>query len=77
MFFFMSLSHKKGPEIAGPPIHLHSAGIADADEEAVRGLEEGGPGLMEGEQPGLLSSRPAHAPGRLHQEDGSLKYVWA
>lgn len=66
----MSLSHKKGPEIAGPPIHLHSGRVADRDEEAVRWLEEGRPSLMEGEQPGLLSTGPAHTPRRLHQENG-------
>lgn len=38
LFSLMSLSYKKSPKIAGPSIHLHSAGIADANEEAVSWL---------------------------------------
>lgn len=33
-----SLAHEEGPKVAGPPVHLHGAGVADGDEEAVSGL---------------------------------------
>ena len=77
--FSFSLAHEEGPEVARPPVHLHGAGIADGDEEAVSRLEEGGTGLMQGEETRLLPPRPAGTPGRFHQQDGDGvgTHLWA
>lgn len=64
------LTHEEGSKVARPPVHLHGAGVAHGDEEAVRRLQEGSTGLMQGEEPRLLAPRPAHAPGGLHEQDG-------
>ena len=66
----LTLAHQEGPEVARPAVHLHGAGVADRDEEAVSRLEEGGAGLVQGEEAGLLTPGPAGAAGRLHQQDG-------
>lgn len=77
--FSFSLAHEEGPEVARPPVHLHGAGIADGDEEAVSRLKEGGTGLMQGEETRLLPPRPAGTPGRFHQQDGDGvgTHLWA
>lgn len=31
----LPLAHQEGPKVAGSPVHLHGAGIANGDEEAV------------------------------------------
>lgn len=66
----LPLAYKEGPKVASPPIHLHGAGIADGDEEAISRLQKGSAGLMQGEETGLLTPRPAGAAGRFHQQDG-------
>lgn len=65
-----SLAHQEGAEVARPAVHLHAAGVADGDKEAVGGLQEGRARLVQGEEAGLLAPGPADAPGGLHQQDG-------
>lgn len=65
-----SLAHQEDAEVARPAVQLHAASVADGDKEAVGRLQEGRASLVQGEEAGLLTPRPADAPGGFHQQDG-------
>lgn len=57
---FTRLFHQESPKVART--RVHGACVADGDEQAVGGLQEGGAGLMQREEVWLLTLSPAHAP---------------
>lgn len=64
------LAHKERPKVAGSAVHLHGAGIANGDEEPVGRLEKCCTCLIQREEAGSLTPRPAGASGRLHEQNG-------